>query len=78
MTSGPGDYRLGSLYKGSSETAGGASKIFSPPEKPFAQEVGNFPSWLRKKIKWTGGKSGAGGAKGNCGARDQLRAQNED
>ena len=78
MDSGAGDYPLGSIYKGSSETAGGGCKIFLPPKKSFVGEVGNFLSWLRKKIKCQGAKSGACGAKGNCGALDQLQAKNED
>ncbi len=78
MDSGAGGYRPASLYKGTSETAGGGCKIFPPPKKCFVEEVGNFPSWLRKKIKCRGAKSGACGAKGNCGARDQLQVKNED
>lgn len=78
MDSGAGDCTPASLYKGTSETAGGVYKIFPPPKKSFADGVGNFPSWLRKKTKCLGAKSGACGAKGNCGTRDQLRPKNED
>lgn len=44
MDSGAGHYPADSLYKGTIETAGGGCKIFSPPKKYFAQEVGNFSS----------------------------------
>ncbi len=65
------------LYKGWRETVGGASGNFPAPEKPFAKEVGNFPSQPGRKSKQEGEKSGAAGTKENFSASDDCRAQNE-